>query len=100
MFTEGLEDHDYSVEKTLAIHAGISVDIAKQLTRNMPLGSYMDLVNALDNDDEAEITRIVDEYMFSEIKNESFVYFKENFNASELVIKEEEFFNLKLSSLL
>lgn len=100
MFTEGLDSFDYSVEKSLANYAAISVDQAKELTKNIPLGDYMDLVNALDQDDEPEITRIIDDFLmnspYDDVSDvgmaESFTYFKEGYSLSDLVISEQNFF--------
>lgn len=63
---EALEDFDYSVEKALASYAKIDLENAKDLVKQMALSDYMALVSAFDNNDEQEITNIINKYISNE----------------------------------
>jgi hypothetical protein len=96
---ESLEDHDYSIEKTLAAYIGMDEDLVRDFTKDMSLSDYTALVNALDTENENDLTKIVDKYLSNSDEDATpFSFYdkmKENEDIFEINTKklEEEFYN-------
>jgi hypothetical protein len=94
---ESLEDHDYSIEKTLAVYIGMDEDLVRDFTKDMSLSDYTALVNALDTENENDLTKIVDKYLSNSVEDATpFSFYdkmKENEDIFEINTKklEEEF---------
>lgn len=75
LLIEKLADFGYSISKTLSEYTLMSEQEAEEFTKNMTLSDYLSLTNALDSEDEEEVSNIVNKYLENENVAESFDYF-------------------------
>lgn len=79
---ENLEKFGFSIEKALADYANIELKDAQELTSSMSIGDYVSLANALDQDNDEEITDIVDKYINNQEEE-----FEESFSGKEYILE-------------